>query len=468
MKYILIFILIISPSCKKKSNSELIKNYTELLGENFIGEIFFYKDDVVMFEKPEVSPILKKFKKTDKVYILATRINYEKKANQMFYKVYYKNQFGYIPFNSEFKKEIFAFLYSLSSTDARIIASSLRLRETPDTNGKVIAQIPKGELVEIISEGQYFEKIQNKYDTWFKIQTKDGKIGYSYAGFMTKNLDNELNKSYTYFEDNINKDFGLGYIEIIKEPVYYTYYKMKVQLGDSTPCGVFNGNEFFPKLGDIVPIENVARINGEFFFLVEDGENNCVGGYNGYKGWISEKDVFFVKDIYEYTSEKYGSKFDKKFLEAINKIYHEPLNVKTLNVKELPIKVKENYKFYEINYFYIYYLKDGEYYFAVSLKENGSLKFLDINKDGNVEIINEEGTSSCISTSALIYIWNGKEFKEIYNNSNNINLEFKNKIIIENFISERYQDEDWKSKITKINYYEIKNFVLVPTTKRPN
>lgn len=36
----------------------------------------------------------------------------------------------------------------------------------------------------------------------------------------------------------------------------------------------------------------------------------------------------------------------------------------------------------------------------------------------------------------------------------------------ENFIGDRYGDKDWKSKITKTNYYEIKNFELVPTKKR--
>ena len=66
MKYLLIPILVLFMNCKKNSISESEKKP--------IGEIFFYNDEVIMYEKPEASPILKKFQRTDTVKVLETKI----------------------------------------------------------------------------------------------------------------------------------------------------------------------------------------------------------------------------------------------------------------------------------------------------------------------------------------------------------------------------------------------------------
>ena len=459
MKYIFLIILTILAYCKKESKKDLIKNYTELIGENFIGEIFFYKDDVVMYEKSEVSPIVKKFKKTDIVKIIETRIKNSKYPDSMFYKVYFENQFGYIPTDSEIKKDMFAFLYS--NVQGKIKASSLRLRETPDLNGKVITSIPKAEIVDIIWQGEYYQEIDDKYDTWFKIKTKEGKIGYSYAGYISKNLNIDLNS----FDDIADSIYG--YIEIIKPPIYYSRYKTKVTSDYSTPCGK-NDLSYLPKEGSFVKVEQIAIINNEKFYLVIGSTDEFNGCYSGYKGWVSEDDVMFIQDIYEYTYQKYGSKFDKKFLDVINKSIGGELNVTYLVIEDFEVNLNEKYKFFKVFSDYIFYLNEDNYYFAGQILGNA----VDINQDGIDEIVNPSGASCCQCQPASISIWNGKEFKKIYSESGGgygISLEFNDKIIIEKITGyETNNSFDSNAKlITKTNYYEIKNLQLVPTKKRP-
>lgn len=66
---------------------------------------------------------------------------------------------------------------------------TLRIRETPDLNGKVIATIKLGEQVEYAGETSTNtstvdfngEKIT---DSWIKVKMKDGRIGWGWKGFM--------------------------------------------------------------------------------------------------------------------------------------------------------------------------------------------------------------------------------------------------------------------------------------------
>lgn len=54
-----------------------------------------------------------------------------------------------------------------------VIQSSVRLRTTPSTSGKVLKYLSKGEQVTILEE-------TNSY--WYKVRTSDGEIGYTSAG----------------------------------------------------------------------------------------------------------------------------------------------------------------------------------------------------------------------------------------------------------------------------------------------
>jgi hypothetical protein len=449
---LLISIIVLTSYCKKNAISESEKKP--------IGEIFFYQDEVPMFEKPEASLVLKKFKKTDLVQILETKILDPKNPQSMYYKVYHEDKFGYIPIIFEIKKSMFAFLYTNSK--GKIKASSLRIRENPDLNGKVITSVPKGEVVDILWEGQLFEIIDFKYDTWMKIKTKDGKAGFSYAGYITKNLEEDEN-SFSF-----NSSALEGFVEIKESPIYYSKLNVEVKSDDPSPCGYTNLASF-PKSGEIVRTLEISIMNGEKYYQVE-GSNDDHGCYGGYRGWISEKQVTFIEDIFKYTSENYGSEFDKVFLEEINKYYNGKLNVRYLNIEELNINVKEKYPFYKMNGNTIYYKKNKQYYLAGNLND-GSIE--DINKDGVDEIVSKasyECMCMCSGPPAFIKIWNGNEFKEVYNNSGIVNLDFKDKIIIESltqYDGDPYSsDPNRKPKITT-NYYEIKNNEMIPTKKRP-
>ncbi len=451
MKYFLLLFLIFILNCKKNSISESEKIP--------IGEIFFYNEEVQMFEKPETSNVLKKFHKTDSVKILETKIIDTKNPDFFYYKVYFENQFGYIPTSFEIKKNMFAFLYAAPNTKAKIKASSLRIRESPDLKGKVITSVPKGEIVEILWEELLHERIDLKYDTWMKIKTKDGKIGFSYTGFLSKNLEEE-NSEKNYFEHYSNYEIK-GFIEIVDEPIYFSENEILVSPEDESPCGKIN-LKIFPKKGDIHKIKAVTRIENEKFYLVENENGETC--YDGYKGWISEKQVTFLEDIFKYTYEKYGSNFDKKFLDVINSFFKNELNVKTLKIENFNFKVKENYSFYIVNHNYLFYKKNENYYF---LKEYNGWTAIDIDQDGNDELLNLSSVPRC-APIGTINIWNRRELKKIYELPSWSELEIKDKIIIEKIYTYILNEQTKNSELeTNTNYFEIKNFELVPTKRRP-
>jgi len=65
----------------------------------------------------------------------------------------------------------------------------LRIRETPDLNGKVIATIKLGEQVEYAGETSTNQSTidfngEKITDSWIKVKMKDGKIGWGWKGFL--------------------------------------------------------------------------------------------------------------------------------------------------------------------------------------------------------------------------------------------------------------------------------------------
>ena len=143
--------------------------------------------------------------------------------------------------------------------------------------------------------------------------------------------------------------------------------------------------------------------------------------------------------------------------------------LKTLSIEEFPFAVKENYKFFKVNENIIFYQNKTEFYFAGAFNNR---RIIDSNLDGNDELIeSSSGECACgCPPPASIAIWNGKEINEIYNQYGNINLDFKGKLVIETltqYDGDPYSSDPNRKPKIGTNYYEIKNFELVPTKKRP-
>lgn len=70
-----------------------------------------------------------------------------------------------------------------------VLADSLRLRQSPELAGKVLAYLRYGEEVRDLGESTPLQKLRVSADEvrtapWVKVQTKTGKIGWAFGAYM--------------------------------------------------------------------------------------------------------------------------------------------------------------------------------------------------------------------------------------------------------------------------------------------
>ena len=61
--------------------------------------------------------------------------------------------------------------------------SNLRLRETPDLNGKFIRSLNQNEKLELIEKGKE-ETINGTKGTWVKVKTEKGEVGWCFDAYL--------------------------------------------------------------------------------------------------------------------------------------------------------------------------------------------------------------------------------------------------------------------------------------------
>ncbi|TGM46663.1 SH3 domain-containing protein [Leptospira biflexa] len=402
-----------------------------------IGEFYIFENDIPIYETIDRGKRIGKVKIGDSLEIVEGNVPDKKKG--FWYKVIHKGKFGFIPMNEELQKKLLAFGYK--NEKGRITASSLRVRDKPSLNGNIIGSVRKDTFVEILGQGFIYEKIDSKYDTWMKIRTSEGLVGYSYAGYISKFQNSDLN------EVDATKIYG--FIEIIEDPEYFVQPGgREVTNLDPSPCG-YNKVEEMPRNGTIHLTESKYKDQGITYYKIEYNDDSD-GCYYGYRGWISEKQVIYFDDIYSYTLKKYGAEFNKKFLDVINQHSNQELNVKTLTIIESQFAVKEpGYVFYEVNGDNLYYEYKGKYHFAG--KVSGEIG--DINNDGTMEII-QGGGCGCLCSEALVSVWNDGKIETIFRESPAGQLQW----FIESpyLIAIRYEDSLTETE-GEITHYELKN-----------
>lgn len=437
--YILQFNVILS--CKKKENiAELPK----------VGEFYIYKNDIPIYENPDRGKVIDKINFGEKVEIVKAKV--PDKVKGFWYKAVHGDNIGYIPLMEETNKNLVAFIYK--NEKGRILASSLRIRETPNLKGKVLGAVPKGTIVDILSQGLVYEKIDDKYDTWMKIKTSEGITGYSYAGYITRDLNADL--------DVPNAEHIIGFVEIKDNPHYLVLPAGREVLGsDPAPCGE-NFVRLLPNSGDIHKTFFKYSVDGITYYKIEMSyPYQC---YESYRAWISEKEVVFVEDIYKYTLEKNGSKFNKNFLDVINENTKGELNVKTLEIEPFNFKIKERgYTFYKVNDYKLFYRFQDTYHYAGNI----SGEIVDINRDGTDEIISD-GFCGCLCDEASVTVWNGTKletiFSELPQGSGSLKWEIGNQFII---MKRDFYSYDKQTNLYSETYYELKDNKLLPLKKKP-
>ncbi|MBK7053763.1 MAG: SH3 domain-containing protein [Leptospiraceae bacterium] len=65
------------------------------------------------------------------------------------------------------------------------------MRKSPTLTGEIITNLPKNTQVTILEKSVSSQQIDGKYDYWVKVKTQDGKIGFSYNGYLITGLHPE-------------------------------------------------------------------------------------------------------------------------------------------------------------------------------------------------------------------------------------------------------------------------------------
>lgn len=185
------------------------------------------------------------------------------------------------------------------SNKYHIRANSLRVREYPNVRAKILTNLKEGEEVTILEKGSLHESFDDQVDSWVKIQTKDGLIGFSFGGYLV---------SLPKLEDsNYKVDVARGYIEIQENT---TYYKTPGQ-NDKPEVMVSNKENKISDLkpGDIVPIKFQAKLDKSVYYFVnaEIAIHNSIRIFYPMQGWVKASEVKPVKDILTYSYETYKS-----------------------------------------------------------------------------------------------------------------------------------------------------------------
>ena len=140
------------------------------------------------------------------------------------YSIFFFIQF-LIAQGEDYKRFSYYVTYEESSTHSLVIApSGLKLRQTPDKNGKVIVVLPLGTKVKIeeklneIPENRQIIIDENTKSYWLLVSNGKQK-GYCCAGYLGQKIL-KMTKDY-YFSDSYS--IGCGDSEVLVNPVYYTY-----------------------------------------------------------------------------------------------------------------------------------------------------------------------------------------------------------------------------------------------------
>ncbi|HRG48200.1 MAG TPA: SH3 domain-containing protein [Leptospiraceae bacterium] len=402
--YLGIFLVLFSVSCKKE------KNLTKSLTSYVIGN-----STVSLYEKMDVtSKIVLSLKLNSDFQILEKDIPDSVNKKLSWFKVSYSDKVAYVSMREYESNNISIFEAEKSTEPYYVLASSLRLRKSPTLTGEIITNLPKNTQVTILEKSVKSQQIDGKYDYWVKVKTQDGKMGYSYRGYLITGLHPEW-----------KEEVANGYM-VIKD----TSELLDAPAGEKVESSESDPNLFdVIKVGDIVPALTKATVNGKVYYQVKDRytetELQSMLRDGNIFFWIEASKVdYFGPSVADYTKEKFG--FDNEGLfNALkanigNKFDTRKVTTKPMGANEsgyffLYVKIDSNtaiYKGYD-NLSRIYQEHNGEYSEIFSETTGGwnSIEFYDFNKDGIEEFsIDFNGR---MSSRHVFYVIQNNKPKEI-------------------------------------------------------
>jgi hypothetical protein len=377
-------------------------------------------------------------------------------------KIERKGVIGYIKGSHLLQQEFSVFNQLKEERKGIITASVLRLREYPHLNARIITQIQGGEIVNILQEGITLQKIHGKTDKWVQVRTEEGKIGFSFNGFIQ-----------TIYEKNEIQP-NSGYIELIAEKMNYWEQPGKKLIRET----VENNQDdicrlplaVYPRKGEILKVSESVNINSKTYYLMNHSDpkpycdSACPCGQSDFeKTWFSEDQVKTISEteITNYSLSKYENEKHHELLIEYAKMRNNSVNFTRVEVKEQTIKLSTDviFEYYEVrdrfsNSVNIFSKQMNQYKLILEGHLCNRYDYYDFNSDGIPEIIETSGGETYEINNKKIFYLKNNNYEEI----------FKYSIYYDDWESKK--DEFQNSTIILSHFKNRKNKDLTPSDKK--
>jgi hypothetical protein len=482
-QYFLIGLCLVA-ACKPKQKEESV----EVLDFKLTKSIGFTVTDSI--------PVYKEYKLGSSVYFHLT-VDSQVKLNG-FFKTKYQGILldwigiktnettGYIPGSYLTKKGLSVFNALDEKKTGMITASYLRVREKPSLTANVITQVPRGSTVTILMEGLTLQTIEDRTDKWVQVQTRDGKIGFSFKGFIQEVFEKDLSET------------DSGYIELTGSEIKYWknpgWILIPEPIKDNSDDICRLSLKAYPKAGAILNVSAKAIIDSKAYYKMDHHNPGCdnacpCGHFDFDKTWFSEEHVKYISeaDISNYTLAKYEKQEHIDLLKEYAKMRNNSVNFSHVKVLERKFKTLPDVEneIFEVRDEYansvrVFSKKDNKFKFLLGGNICNSYSYEDIDTDGVLEVIESSGGwngSSDSYTNKVFYSKKGIyenifEYNTLLDYEYRIEEKFENSKLIlshykKNQVNEKYElTEKEDLELTQIYTFKNGNFTLTKEIKK--
>lgn len=380
-----------------------------------IGRGFVLNSPVQILKKPvKTAAPLKAIQVLSEVEILKMHVPDKNNSKLFWFKVKSGDIKGFISYDEEIIRKNFVSIKPESGNRRALMTANLLIREKPTQKSASVGLLKRGTVASIISEGSLRTTIDGITDTWMGIKTADNKSGYVFGGYIRRGTT-------TDFDSKEKIEAALAAAE--KGWVLITADKPRLETIDENTRSDDDGNNHFPKKGDMVTVTGRKFERGMTFYKIEDMVTAVRQLIWGYTLWIPAVDVEYIPNLYEYT-KKLNTSVPAEMFDAINQSLGGDLDARSVKVKTVTLRNEPGVEHFEVAArsgvysgiygppgIIIYLAKQNGQYSLVGKFDNAQLQ--DIDGDGNMELTTDVSSREVVPLNVYTYK-PGKGFKLIF------------------------------------------------------
>ncbi len=325
-----------------------------------VGFVF---GDICIHEKPSLaSECIQKITAGTEVDLLTKEVKDSSGKSMQWQEIRYEKKVGYISQDEERTYNKFAAILADVEREMVVSASSLRLRKFPSLTAEVIQSLPRQTLVTTFGKSPYSFRVENKYDSWYRVKTKDGIIGFCYGGFLeypsSKDPDTDA-------EDYVPNEIQIsGFVELTKDNPTFWLKPEETKVTNEFLKSYLSGNyievesfDKFLKSGVRIPTQRKVTINNKNYYFVEREfkfyGGNSMDSAGSLLGWVSEEDARQYDDsLFEKTLKEYSDSANKDLIQFLHKLSDQNLDdVSSLKVSKVFSKESTKEALWDVSYY---------------------------------------------------------------------------------------------------------------------